>query len=134
MNSAQNKLQTAQRTAAQQALNYRDTLLRHLQISTLRANDLLASVNGRRKVLGLLEIADLTADTKLDAVALYINQVFRFPNKQSVQWEIRGFPEAIEQLPDTGSRRKLRRLSLISQNSKPIRDSSLRCRNAFSSS
>ena len=66
LNTAQNKLQTAQKTAATLVQTNRDSLLRHLQTSTLEAEDLLESVNKRRKLLGLPEIAELTADTKLD--------------------------------------------------------------------
>jgi recombinational DNA repair ATPase RecF len=67
LNTAQNKLQTAQRTAAAQVQSSLDTLQLHLQIPTLRAEDLLEAVNKRRKVLSLPEIEELTADTKLDA-------------------------------------------------------------------
>jgi DNA repair exonuclease SbcCD ATPase subunit len=64
LNTAQNKLQTAQKTAATLVQTNRDSLLRHLQISTLKAEDLLESVNKQRKLLGLPEIAELTADTR----------------------------------------------------------------------
>src|SRR5207245_2397191 len=56
LNTAQNKLQTAQRTAAAQVQSGREALQLHLQIATLRAEDLLEAVNKRRKVLGLPEI------------------------------------------------------------------------------
>jgi DNA repair exonuclease SbcCD ATPase subunit len=65
--TAQNRLQSAEKTAATQMQSNRDALLLHLQIATLRAADLLEAVNKRRVILGLPEIADLTADTKLDA-------------------------------------------------------------------
>ena len=45
----------------------RNALLLHLQIPALRADDLLESVNRRRKLLSLAEIAELSADTTLDA-------------------------------------------------------------------
>jgi hypothetical protein len=67
LNTAQNKLQAAQKAAAAQVQASRDALLRHTQIATMRAAELLEAVNRRRKILDLLEIADLTADTKLDA-------------------------------------------------------------------
>ena len=66
LNTAQNRLLTAQKAAAAQVQASRDSLLRHLQIATMRAEDLLAAVNQRRKLLGLPEIAELTADTKVD--------------------------------------------------------------------
>jgi DNA repair exonuclease SbcCD ATPase subunit len=67
LNTAQNKLQTVQKTAAALVQSGRDALQLHLQIPTLKAEDLLESVNKRRKLLGLPEIAELTADTKVDA-------------------------------------------------------------------
>src|SRR2546422_7245504 len=66
LNTAQNRLLTAQKAATAQVQASRDFLLRHLQIATMRAEDLLAAVNLRRKLLGLPEIAELTADTKVD--------------------------------------------------------------------
>lgn len=55
LNTAQNKLQTAQRTAEAQAKASRDALQLHLQIPTLRPEDVLEAVNKRRKMLGLQE-------------------------------------------------------------------------------
>ena len=67
LNTAQNRLQSQHRTAATLADTSRSALLLHLQIATLRSEDLLKAVNQRRKLLGLTEIAELTPDTKLDA-------------------------------------------------------------------
>src|SRR2546426_5231364 len=64
LNTAQNRLQSQQRTAAAQVDSSRSALLLHIQIATLRSEDLLEAVNQRRKLLGLPEIAELTADTK----------------------------------------------------------------------
>ncbi len=66
LNTAQNRLQTAQRTAEAQVQTVRSSLLRHLQIEALKAVELLEAVNTRRKLLGLPEIAELKLDTKLD--------------------------------------------------------------------
>src|SRR6266568_2211238 len=49
LNTAQNKLQSAQRSAAAQAQAGRDAVLLHLQTSTLRPEDVLEAVNKRRK-------------------------------------------------------------------------------------
>ena len=57
LNTAQNKLQTAQRSAEVQVQTARSALQRHLQLQAL---------NARRKILGLTEIAELKPDTKLD--------------------------------------------------------------------
>jgi hypothetical protein len=65
--TAQNKLQTAYQTAAAQLKASRQALILHLQIAALRAEELLEAVNKRRKLLALTEIAELSADTTLDA-------------------------------------------------------------------
>jgi hypothetical protein len=58
----------------------------------MRAEDLLAAVNQRRKLLGLPEIAELTADTKVDvglsAAASGPDFLWSFPAK--VPGEIAG--------------------------------------------
>lgn len=66
LNTAQNKLNSAERAATAQVQSSREALQRHLQIATLRADDLLEAINGRRKMLSLPEIEKLTADTRLD--------------------------------------------------------------------
>ncbi|MDA1314104.1 MAG: AAA family ATPase [Acidobacteria bacterium] len=66
LNTAQNKLQTTLRTTGAQVQADRTTLQQHLQIATLLSADVSEAVNKRRKALGLPEIAELTADTKLD--------------------------------------------------------------------
>lgn len=66
LNTAQNRLQGAQKTATSQAQSSRDALLTHLQLPALNAESLLGAVNKRRTLLGLPELAELTSDTKLD--------------------------------------------------------------------
>jgi hypothetical protein len=66
LNTAQNRLATAEKTAAAQVKSSREALNTHLLIPTLNAENVLEAANKRRKLLGLGEIADLTADTKLD--------------------------------------------------------------------
>lgn len=66
LNTALNKLQTAQRAAEGAVTTARDALQRHAQIATLRADDLLESVNKRRKTLELEPFEKLSTDTKLD--------------------------------------------------------------------
>lgn len=67
LNTAQNKLGTAFKTATAQVESARSALMLHLQIATLKAEDLLQAVNKRRTLLGLSAIPELTPDTKLDA-------------------------------------------------------------------
>jgi hypothetical protein len=81
-NTAQNKLQTAFQMAAATLKSSRDSLLNHLQIPALRVEDLLEAVNKRRKLLSLVEIAELSADTTLDAGLSVAAKVNDF-NKQS---------------------------------------------------
>ena len=99
LNTAQNKLQTAQRTAAAQVQSGRDALQLHLQIPTLRPEDLLEAVNKRRKVLGLPEIAELTADTKLDAGLSTAAKTTDF-NKQSSLRDLKALSEASKGFQD----------------------------------
>jgi recombinational DNA repair ATPase RecF len=65
--TAQNKLQTAEKAATSQTKANQEALLRHFQIPALTSASLLEETNKRRVILGLPEIADLTADTKLNA-------------------------------------------------------------------
>ena len=66
LNSALNRLQTAQRAAEGAVTTAREALQRHAQIATLRADDLMEAVNKRRKVLELEPFEKLSTDTKLD--------------------------------------------------------------------
>ena len=99
LNTAQNKLQSQQRTAAAQVEASRNALLLHLQIATLRSEDLLKVVNQRRKLLGLTEIAELTPDMKPDTglLAAAIPPDF---NKQSALRDLKALTEAAQGFPD----------------------------------
>ena len=99
LNRAQNRLQTAHRTATAQVKSARDALQLHLQIPTLLSEDLLEAVNKRRKVLGLPELAGLTADTKLDAELSATGKVSEF-NKKSTLGDINALSEAAKGFPD----------------------------------
>jgi hypothetical protein len=99
LNAAQNKLQTARGNATPQVQSSRSTLQLHLQISTLHAADLLAAVNTRRKILGLPELAELTADTKLDAGLSAADKATNF-NKQSALRDLTALFDAAKGFPD----------------------------------
>lgn len=100
LNTAQNKLQTAQKTAETQVRTGRETLQRHLQIATFQAADLLAAVNARRKALSLPEIEKLTPDTKLDAgVEAGAGPAF---NKLSALRDLKALSDLIATLQDLG--------------------------------
>jgi hypothetical protein len=114
LNTAQNKLQTAQRSAAAQAQTDRDALLLHLQTSTLRPEDLLEAVNKRRKVLALPEIAELTADTKLDAGLAAAAKMPDF-NKQSALRDLKALSDAADKFPDLARKEAAAILSDLAQ-------------------
>jgi recombinational DNA repair ATPase RecF len=99
LNTAQNRLLTLQKAAAALVQSSRDSLLRHLQISTMRAEDLLAAVNQRRKLLGLPEIAGLTADTKVDVGLSGAASGPDF-NKQSALRDLSSLSEAAKGFPE----------------------------------
>ncbi|MBR0735136.1 AAA family ATPase [Bradyrhizobium japonicum] len=67
LNTAQNRLSSAKRTSAASVQTSRNNLLTHLQIASLKAEDVLETVNRRRQLLGLDILTQLTADTRLDA-------------------------------------------------------------------
>jgi len=97
LNTAQNKLQAASQTAAATLNSTRNALLLHLQIPALRADELLASVNKRRKLLSLAEIPELSADTTLDAGLSSAAKVNDF-NKQSSLRDVGALAKAEEAL------------------------------------
>lgn len=99
LNAAQNKLQTAHKIAIAQVDSDRKALQLHLQIATLRAEDLLEAVNKRRKVLGLPAIAELSADTKLDAGLSNTVKPSEF-NKESALRDLKALAEAQKGFPD----------------------------------
>ena len=98
LNTAQNKLQTQLKAAETLVATRRETLLRHLQITALKADDVLAAVNVRRKTLGLGAIAKLEADTKLDGELAEAGKAPEF-NKQSVLRDLKAVTDAIAGLP-----------------------------------
>jgi recombinational DNA repair ATPase RecF len=101
LNTAQNKLQTALRTAAAQVDSSRDVLQRHLQIPTFQAAELLGAVNQRREALGLPKIEKLTADTKLDAGLAGSGKAPEF-NKQSALRDLKALSDATATFSDLG--------------------------------
>jgi AAA domain len=99
LNSAQNRLQAASDTAETLVQTSRNALQLHLQIPTLLAADLLEAVNKRRTVLGLSEIATLTADTKLDAGISATDNATDF-NRKSALGDLNALAEAAKKFPE----------------------------------
>ena len=98
LNTAQNRLQRDQKTAEAAVNSSRSALQTHLQIATLRSEDVLAAVNQRRALLGLTEFAELTADTKLDAG---LSSAARTPefNKSSALRDLGALSDAAQSFP-----------------------------------
>jgi DNA repair exonuclease SbcCD ATPase subunit len=101
LNTAQNRLQTAFRTATAQVEAARNALMLHLQIATMKAADLLEAVNKRRSLLGLSAITELTADTRLDAGLSDALKASDF-NKESALRDLKALAESAKGFPDLG--------------------------------
>jgi hypothetical protein len=96
LNTAQNKLQTAARTASAQVSSCKETLRLHLQTPTISTALLLDAVNKRRKVLDLPLIEELTADTALDAGLSETAKRSEFFNKESALRDLKALTEAAQ--------------------------------------
>lgn len=99
LNTAQNKLQSAYRTATAQVQSDTNALQLHLKIATLKPEDLMGSVNKRRKILDLSIIADLTEDTKLDAGILNAPKPSEI-NKEAALRNLNALIEAAKEFPN----------------------------------
>ena len=101
LNTAQNKLQSAFKTATALVESTRAALMLHLQVATLKAEDLLAAVNARRTLLGLSSIPELTADTKLDAGLSGAAKPSDF-NRESALRDLKALSDAAKGFSDLG--------------------------------
>jgi hypothetical protein len=66
LNTAQNRMTSAKTEAEGREKNFGDALQLHLQVSAIKRELILESVNKRRQILGLTLLEEWTADTKLD--------------------------------------------------------------------
>lgn len=103
LSTAQNKLVSAQRNAASQSEASRASLQRHLQIATLRSDDVLDAVNARRKLLGLTLLEQLTADTKLDVGLAGAGKAVTF-NKESAIRDCNALASAAKSFHEFGAK------------------------------
>ena len=101
LNKTQNRLQSAFDTTTAQVKAARSALMLHLQIGTFKADDLLASVNARRTLLGLSPIRQLTADATLDAGLSVATKRFDF-NKESALRDLRALADAAKGFAELG--------------------------------
>jgi recombinational DNA repair ATPase RecF len=99
LNTAQNRLQTQKRTAASHVESSRGAFQLHLQIATMRPEDVLGAVNERRRLLGLPEIAEITADTRLDA-GLSASAIGPEFNRQSALRDLNALADAAKTFPN----------------------------------
>jgi recombinational DNA repair ATPase RecF len=102
LNSAQNKLQSNQRATSTQEKSSQEALLRHLQVTTLKIEDVLASVNPQRKILGLPELSEITVDTSLDVGLTTSAETSTF-NKASALRELSAFEDAAKSFEELGN-------------------------------
>ena len=100
LNTAQNTLQKAQKAGGDRVVGARTLLQQHLQIATLKSEDVLKAVNERRKILGLQLISELTADTKLEAGLAEATKTQEF-NKLSALRDLKAFSDALKQFPSS---------------------------------
>ncbi|MGD9631675.1 MAG: AAA family ATPase [Pirellulales bacterium] len=98
LNTAQNRLTTAKRSASAQVQSSRNNLLVHTQIATLKADDLLGAANKRRALLNLPPLDQLTPDTKLDSGLTASGAMQQF-NKQSALRDLTAMTDHLKRLP-----------------------------------
>jgi hypothetical protein len=100
--AAQNKLQNEHRNLGDQAKSSRRMLETHLNIPTLGTDALLEAVNAKRRLLGLPEIENLTADTRLDEGLATTAKTAEF-NKKSAQRDLKAFSDATDGFTGLGT-------------------------------
>lgn len=101
LNTAQNRLQTANRSAAAQVQATTEALQRHLQIAGLTTETIKQAVNKRRKVLDLVEITELNTQTQFDAGLATTALGAQF-NKQSALRDLNALSEAAKNFESLG--------------------------------
>lgn len=99
LKTTENKLGAEQTTAKTLAENAEDSLKRHLDVSSLNAEDLLAAVNKRRKILGLHSLEELAKETDIsEGIEQGAGDAEGGPNKESALVDL----AALLQLIDRG--------------------------------
>jgi energy-coupling factor transporter ATP-binding protein EcfA2 len=96
LKTTENKLNAEYSTAKTQAEAAEQSLKRHLDIPALKPEDVLSSINKRRKVLGLSEIITLTKDTTVsEGIAQAPSEVGQ-QTKESSLGDIKALSTAME--------------------------------------
>lgn len=96
LKTTENKLNSEYSTAKTQSETAEDSLKRHLDLPALKAEDFLAVINKRRKLLGLPAITELTKDTDLsEGLAGGGIQVDSGQSKESALADLKALLDAI---------------------------------------
>ncbi len=101
LNTVQNKLQQAGRTSEAGVTSAKEALRLHLQTPTLGVADLLDAINKRRKILGLADIVELDADTRVDIGLTDKGKGSAF-NKESAMRDVKAMVDGLANLPNLG--------------------------------
>ena len=103
LKTARNKIVNAYNAGQEATAQAEDALRRHLDVTALAAEDILAAVNARRQVLGLPAIDELTGDTVLNADAAQGAPQVAF-NKATAIRDLDALKKALEELAALGAR------------------------------
>ena len=96
LKTTENKLSAEYSTAKTQAEAAEQSLKRHLDIPALKTEDILSSINKRRKVLGLSEIVHLTKDTSVSEGIAQAASKGGEQTKESAMGDIKALSAAME--------------------------------------
>jgi len=96
LKTTENKLTAEYSTAKTQSETAEQSLKRHLDIPALKTEDILSSINKRRKVLGLSEILTLTKDTSVSEGIAHAPSEGSQQTKESALGDIKALSIAIE--------------------------------------
>jgi ABC-type branched-subunit amino acid transport system ATPase component len=97
LKTTENKLWAEQTTAKMLAENAEDSLKRHLDIAALKAEDLLAAVNKRRKVLGLSPLEALAKETDVsEGIGEGAAEGDSGPSKESALVDLAAFLQLVD--------------------------------------
>lgn len=96
-----NKLSITHRIAKAKVGDANDALRRHLDLTDVSAERILAAVNPQRRILGLPEIGELSSDTRLSAGLMEWSAQPLF-NKQSALRDVAALQDAVAEFPTLG--------------------------------
>jgi hypothetical protein len=98
LKTVSNKLSITQRTSERDVSNADDAFRRHLDVKSLKPQEILAAVNPRRRTLGLVEINEWAADTDLGSGTSASIGAAAFPKETSLR-DIKALDDAQAHIP-----------------------------------